>query len=290
MPAPILLLALHLAGSDPDTTVRLARNGAVEISTHMRNITVRVGTSDAVAVRGARVSVDGRTVTIEDDRRSPPMGGLIEVTVPTWARVELSTIGGNITVTGATERLNAETVNGFIHVTGGSGSIELQTVTGGVTITDFRGTRLNIDATANTVAVTNAVGELTISNVNGGIVLRGMRATKVTAESVNGGIEYEGMFAPTGSYDFTSQNDNVTFIVPSDVSARMRITTMNGELRSPQIPATTNSGANVTVGKGKYKDKNRGDGERTFTATFGGGAAHVTVDVFNGDVIVKRKP
>ena len=295
MPAPLLLLALHLAGSDPDTTLHLPRRGSVEISSRLRDVSVKIGTTDMVIVRGARAELDGGTLSIDTDdgrRGRPSNGGPIEVTVPAWARMEVSSVAGSLTFVGTPEKLTAETVNGFIKITGGTGEIELNAVAGNVSVTDFRGTRLTIDATGGNVAVTNASGELTIDNVNGGIVLHGMRTTKVTAETINGGIEYEGILAPAGSYDFSSQNDNVTFIVPGDVSARMRITTMNGELRSPQIPATTNGmrdAATGNTGKDKGKNKDKGDGERTFTATFGGGAAHVTVDVFNGDVVVKKK-
>ena len=294
MPAPLLLLALHLAGNDPDTTLHLPRRGTVEIDSRLRDVTVKIGPSDVVTVRGARATLDGGTLSIDtDDGRHGPPGhaGPIEVTVPAWARVDVSSVAGNLTFIGTPEKLHAGTVNGAIKITGGTGDIELDAVAGNITVADFRGTRLAIDATGGHVTVTNATGELTIDNVNGGIVLHGMRTTKVSAETINGGIEYEGVLAPTGSYDFSSQNDNVTLIVAGDVSARMTITTMNGELRSPQIPVTTNGmGDGVTVTHGKGKNKDKGDGERTFTATFGTGAAHVTVDVFNGDVVVKQKP
>ena len=72
----------------------------------------------------------------------------------------------------------------------------------------------------------------------------------------------------------------------------MKISTMNGQLRS-QIPATTNGtqAATGNRGAGKNKDTQKDeDGERTFTAVYGSGAARVTIDVLNGDVVVKRKP
>lgn len=279
MPAPLLLFAMTLVRTDPDTTLHLPRRGTVEINSRLRDVSVRIGTTDMVTVRGAGAELEGGTLTIDaDDGRRGRARDPVEVTVPAWARLTVSSITGNLTFTGTPEKLHAESVNGVIQVNGGTGDIELEAVAGNVIVTDFLGNRLAIDATGGTVTVTNSAGELTIDNVNGGIILHGMRSTRVVAETINGRIEYEGILAPTGSYDFSSQNDNVTFIVPGDVSARMAITTMNGELRSPQIPATTNGMRDATTGS-----------ERSFTATFGSGAAHVTVNVFTGDVVVKKK-
>jgi hypothetical protein len=76
----------------------------------------------------------------------------------------------------------------------------------------------------------------------------------------------------------------------------MRISTMNGELTT-EIPATTNgmqapSAMPAAKARGKDKDKGHGhddsDGERSFTVVYGSGAARVSIDAFNGNVIVKR--
>jgi hypothetical protein len=75
----------------------------------------------------------------------------------------------------------------------------------------------------------------------------------------------------------------------------MKISTMNGQLVSPQIAATTGGTQDAATGAkgGKAKDRGHdhgGDGEHTFTVVYGSGAAQVSVDVFNGDVIVRKKP
>lgn len=295
MATPLLLLALTLAGADADTTVRLPHDGAVEIDTRVRDVLLRIGTSDVVTISGAQAELDGGTLQISGDDRRNRSTRPIEVVVPSWARVEISSIGGNLTLTGTPAQLHAETVNGFIHVTAGSGSVELETVAGGVVVTGFHGTRLSIDATGDNVSVTDATGTLEVDNVNGDVILRGIHATAVSASTINGVVQFEGTFAPSGSYDFNSQNGDVTFWLPGDVSARMRISTMNGELTT-EIPATTNGmqapSATPPAAKARGKDKGRGhddsDGERSFTVVYGSGAARVSIDAFNGNVIVKR--
>lgn len=296
MPASLLLLAFTLARTDADTSVRLPRNGAIEIDTRMRDVVLRVGTTDIVTIHGGRAELDGGTMQVSGDDRGRRSDGALEVVVPLWARVEISSIGGNLTLAGTPQRLHAETVNGFIHLAGGTGAVELETVAGAVSVTDFQGTRLSIDATGDNVSVTNASGDLTVDNVNGDVVLRGIRATTVSASSINGSVQFDGILAPSGSYDFSSQNSDITLWLPADVSARMQISTLNGELTT-QIPATTNGmpGPNSPPPSGKDKNKAKHgdrseDGEQTFTVTYGSGAARVSIDAFNGNIIVKKRP
>ncbi|MGH7523940.1 MAG: hypothetical protein ACREK8_06510 [Gemmatimonadales bacterium] len=292
MPAPLLLLLATIVRTDADTTVHLPRNGAIEIDSRSRDISLRIGTTDIVTIHGASAELDGGTLQLDgEDGRGP-----IELVVPAWAKVEATSIGGNLTFVGSPARLHAETVNGFIHLTGGSGVVELETVAGGVIVEGFHGLSLSIDATAENVSVTNASGDLEVDNVNGDVILRDIRSNTVSASNINGLVQFDGVLAPSGSYEFSSQNRDITLSLPVDVSATLRISTMNGELTT-QIPAVTNgmqgSGTPRAADKGKDKRRNSdadADGEHTLTVVYGGGAARVAIDAFNGNVIVKRRP
>ncbi len=181
----LLFLALAATRTDPDTTVRLPRDGAVEIDSRSRDIVLHTGTTDMVVIRGGQGELDGGTLQISSEDRRGRGSGPIDVIVPVWAHVEVSSIGGNLTFNGTPDRLHAETVNGFIHVNGGSGALELETVAGGVVVNDFRGVSLSIDATGENVTVINAVGAVQVDNVNGDVVLRGIHASSVTAGGYN---------------------------------------------------------------------------------------------------------
>lgn len=294
MTAPLFLLALTLAQRGPDTTVRLPRGGAIEINTRRGNVKVSTGESDVVTILGGSAELDGNMLQVNGDERRDR--GL-EVTLPSWARVDVSSVSGNLTFSGGMERLHAATVSGSIHLEGGAGTIELETIAGAVVIDHSRAASLSIDATGGPVTVTAATGKISVENVNSSISLRGIRSDDVTAHTINAGIEFEGPLAVGGRYDFSSQNSDVTLELPGDVSARMKISTMNGQLVSPEIPATTTGTQDAVAatsrrsGKTKAKDKGGDDGEHTFTVVYGTGAAQVTVDVFNGNlVIVKKKP
>ena len=146
----------------------------------------------------------------------------VDVTVPTWARLEVSSVGGNLTFTAAPNRLHAETVNGFIHLSGGGGTVELETVAGAVVVTDFHGTKLSIDATGGLVTVTNATGAIDAENVNSSVVLRGIHLPLGIGEQRQAGsVEFEEIVPRGGRVRLQQPRiDDVTLILPGDVSAR----------------------------------------------------------------------
>lgn len=299
MPVTLLLaLALHHGPVVADTSIRLARGSAVEINGSDGAITIRVGADDMLIVRGGRVH--GRaTVQVEGNDPSQPRDGNLEVTIPAWARLDVSSDNGDLTFIGTPARLHAETVNGQITVKGGSGTASLESVNGNFNVTDFHGEKMSIDATSGDITVTGGTGSFGVESVNGAIHLRDMRATDVQASSVNEVVEYSGTLDPRGTYDIESHNGGINLWLPADVSARMKISTFNGEFTSPDIPATTNGSrdaARSDVGndkgakgsKGSKGSKASDGGAQEFTVTFGKGDASVSLDSFNGNITVRR--
>jgi DUF4097 and DUF4098 domain-containing protein YvlB len=270
----LLTTALLTGGVEPDTTARLPRGGSVEIDLHTSSVLIKTGSSDLVTVRGGSLDLDGKLISIEADDLFRGKSSVMEVTLPTWARVSVSTYTGNIVVEGAPDRLEVETFQGSIRVSGGSGVLELQSAAGAITVTDFKGTRLNADATGEDITVTNATGRIEVASVNGAVRLRGIRSQYVEAGSVSGTVEFDGAFAPDGRYNFASHAGGIVLTVPADLSAQMHVAMFSGKFLT-QLPATRSSGRND-------------DGDNEFTATFGKGAAQVHIDSFSGDVRVVR--
>lgn len=270
----LLTTALLLGGTEPDTTARLPRGGSVEIDLHSHNVIIRSVAGDLVTVRGGSLELDGKLVSIDGGDHLNAKGGTVEVLLPLWARVSVSTYTGNITVEGAPERLEVETFTGAIRVTGGAGVLELQSAAGAITVTDFKGTRLNADATGEDVTVTNATGRIEVASVNGAVRLRGIRSQYVEAGSVSGAVEFDGPLAPDGRYNFESHAGGVVLTLPADVSAQLHIAMFSGKFLT-QIPATRSGGRND-------------DSDDEFTAVMGKGAAQVHIDSFSGDIRVIR--
>lgn len=281
MLSPLLFAALLAAPAPPaqaDTTFRIARGATISIDGGMRSVTVRGTEGDQVTVKGAEVSHRGQKVSI-DGGMPFRGGGSIVISVPRWARVDLSTLNGDVTIDEAPADVKAEVVNGNVSVTGGSGTMSLSSATGMIRVRRFAGTQLDIEAIAGNVEIDGASGSLSIESVNNPIILRNITATSVDASSTNGGVTWHGDFAASGRYHFASHNGLIELHVPRSVDARLRMTIFNGGFDT-SIPATT-------TGLGTSRRNDDWPREREVTATYGRGSATVEIETFNGQIRVR---
>jgi DUF4097 and DUF4098 domain-containing protein YvlB len=267
---------LILAAWSPDTTLRLPQGGTVSIEVGFRNVFLTVGDGDQVSVTGADAVLSGNRIGIESmnfmNRRG---GGPLRLVVPTWARVEVSVVNGNLQVERAPASLMAEVVNGAIATQGGTGVMHLTTVTGAVSVRQFAGLELNVESLTGPVTIDGATGRIQASSVNDPVHLRNVRSSAVEVASVNGPIEWRGDFQAGGRYRFESHNGPVELHLPAAVSARLHISTYMGGFTSALAATTT----------GEARSESRG---RDFTAVLGRGAAEVWVETFQGGIRIRQ--
>jgi DUF4097 and DUF4098 domain-containing protein YvlB len=262
-----------------DTTLRLPRGGIVEVEAGFRHVTVTVGSGDQVIIDGAEAVLDGDRIEVEAmDFLGRRAGSPLRLTVPSWARVEVTVINGNLDVRRAPESLTAEVIDGTIVTRGGTGTMQLSTVTGAITVHDFAGRQLDVEAITGLIFVNGATGRIRAEAVNDPIMLHDIRSDAVDAATVNGRIEWSGPLTAAGRYRFESHNGNIELRLPPSVSARIHVSTFMGRFTS-SLPVTTN---------GKGQDFNREEpGGQELTAVYGSGAAQVWVETFNGGIRVR---
>lgn len=278
----MMLLALALLApptpvSVSDTTLRLPRGTPVEIDAGMHAVELTTGPGDVVTIAGGTVSL-GRALEVSGTWRTSraPSGGPLRVTVPTWARVEVSNLGGRVTVSGAPEQLEITAINGDVSVEGGTGTMSITTVNGRVVVRGFAGRRLEVEAMTGAVEIDGATGTVIANTINDNIVLRAIRSGSVEASSVNGNLRWDGTFQGDGRYRFESHNGNVTLRLPPDPDVRLQVSTVMGRFDT-RIQGT------IT---GDTRESGSGVRPRDLTVIFGRGAARVDVETFNGNIRV----
>jgi DUF4097 and DUF4098 domain-containing protein YvlB len=121
-----------------------------------------------------------------------------DVKVPEGVNLgELSSVNGNVGITGPFGRVSAETTNGQVHLENASGDLDLETTNGDVKAINVNG---SIDAhTTNgsiTLELTKLEAEVSAETTNGGITLR------FTTQEINGLLDAETV------------NGSITFDVP----------------------------------------------------------------------------
>jgi hypothetical protein len=306
--ATILFATAAVAGlTAPDTAVRLGSGATIEINAPTCGVTVRVGTDERLNVTGGSIEADRRSAEVNCDimafgrGREGAASGILTITVPPSSRLEINSISGGVTVTGATDRLDITTMNGSIRLLNGSGRTDLETVAGTVTVVDYKGASLAINAVAGLVSIENADvdGRLEAESINGGVRMRGVRAASVDASSVNSTVDFAGSLDPDGNYSFESHNGGITLTLPSSTSAKLRVSTVMGDFETELKGAMTSGSRQAPMAPPATPRPGKGRttppvapvpgimGESDFTVTYGKGEARVSVESFNGPIRIK---
>lgn len=188
------------------------------------NITVQVGineTFEAVVTRRAAREEDLDRIEVDIDERD---GGLhiktdkpsrinnvsvdLEITAPADSRVDLSTGGGNVTVSGLVGSIKVHTGGGNIKVYDASGDVEANTGGGNIKISGVSGE----------VDVHTGGGNIQVQDASG----------LVRLDTGGGNIDYQGR--PQGSCRLDTGGGNIKIRLPKDVGVQVDLDTGSGEI------------------------------------------------------------
>ena len=294
--AAALLMALPLGAKAQeyrgrtrvDTTVRLERGGAVDLS--LISGTIRVTGWDRPDVR-ISASIDRGilrlnsnpsrvTLTVDDAgddnrgrRRHHDVGDArYDVSVPRGSRLILEAVSGDITASGSQGEIEASSVSGEVDVTGGAREVSVDAVSGSVRATQVNG-NLRAESVSGEVRVETVSGNVEAGSVSGNIRLIGVQSKDVQAETVSGDIMYSGSIEAGGRYSFDSHSGTVRLNIPRGAGAQFSVETFSGDV-STDFPVTippTPSGR-------------RREGRMEFT--IGDGRAKVTAQTFSGRIVI----
>ena len=67
-------------------------SATIEIDSRNRDIVVHIGATDVVTIHGGSAELDGQTLQINGDDRRSRGSGPMEITIPTWARLDVSSV------------------------------------------------------------------------------------------------------------------------------------------------------------------------------------------------------
>jgi len=269
-----------------DTTVRLDRGGAVDLSLISGRMRVTgwdrqdVKISASIESGMLRFSSNSSRVSlsVEDSdneghrgRRHNNVGDArYEVSVPRGSRLILEAVSGDINSSGSQGEIEASSVSGDVDVTDGARTVSAEAVSGSVHAARITG-NLRSETVSGELRVENVAGDVEASSVSGDIRLIGIQSKDVRAETVSGDIVYTGTIEPSGRYGFESHSGTLRLNIPRGAGAQFSVETFSGDL-STDFP--------VTLPPGGMRREGRVD------FTIGDGRAKVTAQTFSGSVII----
>ena len=274
--AAMLTLAV---GSRTDTTFSVPSGTQLELENYAGSIEVGTWGKNAVRIEaqhGRRAVIDVSTgdgvVSVDvETTHGAPTSADFKLTVPAWMPLKLSGVYCDIVAAGSKSWIEAETVQGDVEVDGGEEHVSLQSVQGSVKLTNASG-KMEVSSVNQGVTVFDVKGDLSAESVNGKIEVRDARLAAFEASTVNGTLIYEGDFQKSGRYELSTHNGSVYVAIPA-----------NADLN---IEAASYSGAfEATFPIERDRESKR---SKRYTARLGSGSAHLTVETFQGSILLYR--
>ena len=269
-----------------DTTVRLDRGGAVDLSLISGRIRVTgwdrpdVKISASVESGYLQFSANSSRVSlsVEDNdgsgrrgRRHNNVGDArYDVSVPRGSRLILEAVSGDVTAKGSQGEIEASSVSGNVDVTDGLRTVSAEAVSGDVHVGQVNG-NLRTETVSGELRAENVSGNVEASSVSGSIHLVGIQSKDVRTETVSGDVTYAGTIEPSGRYSFESHSGTLRLDIPRGAGAQFSVETFSGDL-STDFPITLPPSSRRREGRVEF--------------TIGDGRARVTAQTFSGRIVI----
>lgn len=269
-----------------DTTVRLDRGGAIDLSLISGKIRVigwdRPDVKISASIESGWLRFDANSsrvsLRVEDSddngRRSHRHNNVgeaqFDVSVPRGARLILEAVSGDIIAKGSQGEIEATSVSGDVDVSDGVRAVSAEAVSGSVHASQVNG-NLRTETVSGDLRADNVSGNVEASSVSGVIQLVGIRSKDVRTETVSGDITYTGSIEPAGRYSFEAHSGTIKLNIPRGSGAQFSVETFSGDV-SADVPIT------IPPGRG------RKEGRMEFT--IGDGRARVTANTFSGEIVI----
>lgn len=177
----------------------------------------------------------------------------VTVTVPPEAQVELSTVSGDVIVSGVEGGSEVKTVSGDVTLNALRSAVDVKTVSGEVMAKDIAGEHMKLKSVSGDVAIVDG------------------RCKFIDAKSVSGDVLLDLDLDPSGTYDLTTVSGNVAVRTIAEPNVVVEATTVSGRL-------TSDFGL-------QYDSK---PGRKTMSQAVGSGGARLWVKTVSGDLRVLR--
>jgi len=242
-----------------DTTFAVAAGDRLLIDHHAGSIEVGVWDRDVV-----------RIVTDEDEYNATHSADY-EIMVPAWLPFAFNGVNTDVTIRGTEASVRGTTVNGDIWVLGGQGLVSIRSINGDVSLEHATG-RIHIESVDGDVTAADIAGSIKATTVDGDVILERITSESVEATTVDGEVYYAGTVSPDGRYHLATHDGDITFYIPEEVDATVKVSTFSGEFES-DFP--------FTISK-------IGGNSRRFSFTLGAGSAEIILEAFDGTIELRR--
>jgi DUF4097 and DUF4098 domain-containing protein YvlB len=228
-----------------------------------------------VSHHGDRVDVETRHPGTRSRRNRGGVSVDYNVSVPRGTDVSVTTVSGDVRITGVEGETSAQAVSGSVRVAELANLVEARAVSGDVELRNVRSRRgAEIASVSGDVVVDGIETDaLDVSSVSGEVEIRDATTNRVNMKSVSGDIRYDGGIASGGRYEFKSHSGDVVLRIDEGVGFELETSTFSGDVDSDFDLSIRSM---------------RGRG-RKLEAVVGDGGAIIEATTFSGDLELRRR-
>lgn len=272
---PVLVLAatLGLGPQVVETALELQPEDRVVVENVTGELSVVGWERDRLEVGGENAELllerSGSRVRVTTAGRPRSVEAILRV--PTWAEVEVRSPDLDVSVRGLRGALEVRNVRGDVLVTDAGGRLEIHSVQGNIEIAGAE-EGVYVSSQSGDVRLSRVRGTVDAHSGDGDLTLEDVAAQSVRAETLDGDVTFVGSVLEGGRYDFSVHDGDVTLVLPEATSARVSVSTFDGEFE-PEVPVVIE----------------RFRGGREFEFVLGSGSADVRIEVFDGEIRLRRR-
>jgi len=197
----------------------------------------------------------------------------LQIHVPAGCHLEVETVSSSIDAADLSGGAELTSVSGDVTLSGHPATAEVETVSGNVRITGA-GTPVDVQSVSGDVTLTGVADEIEVSTVDGTIAVTADEIRRGKIQAVSGSIRVSGRLAAGARLDLQGHSSDVTLGVPAGTSASFDVTTFSGDIDNALGPEAQST-SRYTPGK-------------KLEFSTGSGDARVSIETFSGDVTLKQ--
>ena len=252
-------------------TVRLGRNGRLELDNLSGDVDVTGGGGDDVKITA--------TKRVHAPNESAGRGALNAIEIQVADRAGVVSISAGPT----RGRFSSGEIDYVISVPSGT-SLSLKTVSGDVSVKNITG-----DLVVNSFSGDVTVGDskpraIEIELVSGDVSLEKVDSERVHVKSLSGDITLTGKLAKTGRYDLSTHSGDIQIIPEGNPGFDVEAATFSGDVSSDFALRLGGSLNNSLRSNGKGPQRN---GEVRGSVNDGG--AQLSLHSFSGDILITKR-
>ena len=234
--------------------------------------------------RGGRAEVKTIYSTDQSGRanqRNSHVAVAYTITAPQGTRINVSTLTGNVKVTGIKGELSLVSLSGNVGVFEGARVSKATSTSGNVEIRGLQSdVHLEASSTSGDIMVAQSKApRMELVTISGSVTIDNVQSDQIEASSTSGDLNIAFPFAKSGRYELNSLSGNVRIALVNDTGFELDANSFGGNIQS----------AVTLVERGGVAEAGRSGRVRRLRGRFGDGTALLDVSTFSGNVVITKK-